>query len=69
MYKHYKAIESESLSKPFSKRFVVVDTKTGEVVDDSQGWGFKSAKAAYACWRFKCKSREKNAEKIENGKK
>lgn len=47
MYKQYKAVESERLSKPYDKRYVLIDTTTGEVVDDAQGWGFKSAENAY----------------------
>ena len=65
MYKQYKAMESETLSKPFDPRYVVVDTITGEIVDDAQGWGFKSKEGAYAHIRFVLKRREARKKEYE----
>lgn len=58
MYKHYKAIESETLSKPNDPRYIVIDVKTGEVVDDAGGYGFKSKVGGYARIRYVQKRRE-----------
>lgn len=52
----YQAIKSEQLSDPFFPRFVIFDTESGTVVDDAQGYGYKSAQKAYAAWNYKTKS-------------
>lgn len=36
-------------------RYVLIDLETGEVVDDAQGYGYKSATKAYAAWAYKQK--------------
>ena len=48
-----KAIRSESLSKPYDSRFVIVDIETGEILDDAQGYGYKTAQKAYAGYNYK----------------
>lgn len=35
------------------RRYVMIDTATGEVVDDAQGYGFETAVKAYKCWGYK----------------
>lgn len=35
------------------QRFILTDSETGEIVDDAQGYGYKSAEAAYKCWTYK----------------
>ena len=42
-------------------RFVLIDKETGEIVDDAQGYGYKTEKKAYACWAYK--NRDKELEK------
>lgn len=58
MYKQYKAIESERLSKPYDKRYVIIDVTTGEIVNDAQGWGFKSPEKAYGNMIYRKKHRK-----------
>lgn len=46
-----KVIRAMALEKDeFYPRYIVVDTETGEVVDDAQGWGggYMSPQKAYA---------------------
>ena len=65
-------VESESLSDEFNKRFVIVDKDTGEILDDAQGYGYKSARNAHAAWAYKNQDKSKvseKAEKIEHIKK
>ena len=38
----YKIYKSTELSKPYDDRYIVVSTETGEIVDDAQGYGYKS---------------------------
>ena len=49
-------IESYSLSTKYDKRYVVIDKETGEVIDDAQGYGYKSKYKAYAAWAYKEKN-------------
>lgn len=46
-------------------RYVVVDKDTGEILDDAQGYGFKTAEKAYKCFHYKHRSQEqKDKEKV-----
>lgn len=36
-------IESNSLSKGYDKRYVIVDKDSGEILDDAQGYSYKTA--------------------------
>ena len=52
--KTYKAILSEKLSKKSrSNRYVIVSIETGEILDDAQGYGYKTAQKAYAAYGYK----------------
>jgi len=39
-------------------RYVIVDDETGEVLDDAQGYGYKSVQNAYRGWSYKSKSKK-----------
>lgn len=58
-----KAIRSEILSKPYDSRFVIVDTETGEILDDAQGYGYKTAQKAYAGYNYKIMPKSDKAKK------
>jgi len=47
-----KVIKSDTLSKPYDFRFVIVDDN-GNVIDDAQGYGYTSAQKAHAAWGYK----------------
>ena len=59
-----KAVESQVLSKK-DKRFVVIDQDTGEILDDAQGWGYKSAVNAHRAWAYKNRDKTKDKEKMQ----
>lgn len=40
-------------------RFAIADARTGEILDDAQGYGYKSRQKAYAAWGWKNRSPEK----------
>lgn len=42
-------------------RYRIVDTETGEILDDAQGYGYKSAKKAYAAWSYKNRTPQQKA--------
>lgn len=54
---------SASLSGAWDDRFVVVDKETGEILDDAQGYGYKSKQKAYAAWNYKNRDKSKDKEK------
>ena len=60
-----EVLKSESLSKPYDDRYVIVDTDTGEIVDNAQGYGYKSKQNAFAVWRYKTRDKSKDKEKLE----
>lgn len=43
-----KVVVSASLSSGYTRRYVVVDDATGDVPDDAQGYGYKTARNAHA---------------------
>ena len=63
--KNVIAVESGSLSDEFNKRYVIVDKDSGEILDDAQGYGYKSAKKAYAAWVYKTRDKSQDSEKAE----
>lgn len=56
-------IESKVLSKPYDRRYVVVDKTTGEVLDDAQGYGYKTIRNAYAAYGYKTRDKSKDKAK------
>ena len=57
--KDYCAVESKSLSTRNDKRYVMVDKATGEIVDDAQGYGYRSKQSAYRGFSYRFRSKEK----------
>ena len=49
-------------------RFRIVSAETGEVLDDAQGYGYKTAQKAYAAYAYKTRDRSKDKEKHAKGK-
>jgi hypothetical protein len=48
-----KVVVSASLSSSYDKRYAVVDDATGGVVDDAQGYGYKSRQNAHRAYSYK----------------
>lgn len=44
-------------------RYIVIDAETGEILDDAQGYGFKTAQKAHAAWGWK--HRKQDTVKLE----
>lgn len=47
----------------YDRRFVIVDEETENVLDDAQGYGYKSKQKAMAAWSYKNRDKSKDAEK------
>ena len=61
-----KAIIGGSLSTQYHPRYIIINTQTGEILDDAQGYGYKTAQKAYAAYSYKNQtpqSRKKSREK------
>lgn len=46
-------------------RYVIKDMASGIIVDDAQGYGYKTAQKAYAGWSYKNRDKSKDKEKAE----
>lgn len=51
--KKVRVVRSSELSKPYEPRYVVVDFNTGAVLDNAQGYGYKTPQKAHAAWGYK----------------
>ena len=58
-------VEDSKNSKPYEKRYIVINKDTGEVLDDAQGYGYKTIQKAYAAYSYKNRDRSKDKEKNE----
>lgn len=58
-----KAMKSPSLFKGGQDRFVLVDTETGEIVNNAQGYGYKTAAGAHRAWAYMHRDKSKDKEK------
>ena len=58
-------VKSEALSDNYDIRYVVVDQDTGEVLDNAQGYGYRTVQAAYKAWAYKTRDRSKDKEKAQ----
>ena len=58
-------VESDVLSKGYDRRYVVIDKDTGEILDDAQGYGYKTAQKAHAAWAYKNRDKSKDKAKAE----
>lgn len=63
------AIFSRELSSGRDKRYVVIDKNTQEVLDDAQGYGYRSPQKAYAAYAYKHRDKSKDKEKAAKAKK
>ena len=64
-----KAVENPKLSRKGEPRYVLIDLETGEIVDDAQGYGYKTAQGAHLSWAYQHRDKSKDAEKKAKSKK
>ncbi len=49
---------------PFeNRRFCIISSETGEILDDAQGYGYKTAQKAYVAYAYKTRDKSKDREK------
>ena len=49
----YCIVEDEALSRDGDIRYVITDAESGDVLDDANGYGYKSEQKAMNAWRYK----------------
>lgn len=69
MEKTWTVVKSSELSTVWNERFVVINKETGKVLDDAQGYGYKTIKKAYAAYTYKTRDKSKDKAKVEKAKK
>ena len=62
-YKKIEVVRGGSEDNDFSPRYIIIDKETGEVLDDAQGYGYKTKRNAYACFGYKIGTRVKMLKK------
>lgn len=69
---HHEADELWPGSPPIDDtsetRFCIVSTETGEILDDAQGYGYKTAQNAYRAYGYKHRDKSKDPEKAARRK-
>lgn len=45
------------------RRFCIISTETGEILDDAQGYGYKTAQRAYAAYGYKTRDKSQDIAK------
>lgn len=58
-----KVVKDETLSnrvdedgyRYYEPRYVIIDEGTGSILDNAQGWGYKTIQGAYKAWTYKNK--------------
>jgi len=56
MAENKRYFAKKSNLNPYEDRYVIVDSETGEIVDDAQGYGYRTPQKAYAAWGYKQKN-------------
>ena len=58
-----RVVVSSSLSDGYDRRYVVVDAATDEVLDDAQGYGYKTAQNAHRAHAYRSMSPQKKRQR------
>ena len=65
MAQTYMAVRADRSSNDYQQRYVIIDKETGEILDDANGYGYKSKQKAYAGYGWKNRDTSKDAERAE----
>lgn len=66
--KNIKVVRSDKLSKNYEDRFVVVSADTGEILDDAQGYGYRTKQKAHAAYNYKNRDRARDKKRKQEEK-
>lgn len=59
----YKVVPGETFGAQWNSRYVVIDAETNAILDDAQGYGYKTVQKAHAAYAYKKRDKSKDAEK------
>ena len=62
---HKEHIQDDIYDEWSETRYVIVDSESGEVLDDAQGYGYKTRQKAWAAWNYKHRDTSHDKEKAE----
>lgn len=62
----YIVAKSAELSKQYEPRYVIVNEETGEILDDANGYGYKTIQTAHKGWGTKVNQKKKKTNKTNN---
>lgn len=61
MNKEYQVVKyTKNTHHGSEARFCIISAETGEVLDDAQGYGYKTAQKAHAAYAYKSKKKDKS---------
>ena len=63
-----EVIRSDVLSSEYDSRYVVVDKDSGAILDDAQGYGYKTVRGAYSAYAYKTRDKSKDKAKAQKRK-
>ena len=58
-----KKLKSEKVIINNKPRFIIVDSETGKVLDDAQGYGYKTIEGAFKAYKFKRLTKDERKER------
>lgn len=61
------AIKAQPMPGKYN-RYQIINTETGEILDDAQGYGYRSAQKAYAAYNYKHRSPKQKHNAKKNAK-
>lgn len=59
-----RVVASASLSDGYGRRYVVIEADSGAILDDAQGYGYKSAQKAHRAYAYKSMSPDKRRQRV-----
>ena len=62
-YDEIEVVRGGSEDKEYNPRYIIINKLTGEIIDDAQGYGYKTKRNAYACYGYKNRDKSKDSEK------
>lgn len=62
-YSEYEQLEDDFRQEDSEQRYCIISTETGEVLDDAQGYGYRTAQKAYAAYGYKTRDKSKDKDK------
>lgn len=63
MQRKVKAVPIPNPQNRYESRYIIVNENTGGILDDAQGYGYKTPQKAYAAYSYKTRDKKKDRER------